>query len=191
MVKKILSFINTLVVPEYFFKEKNFFSLKKYPFKSMNFTFFLSNIKNIEDEKIVNFLTLCNLFFFEQRRNPKIIKIAHSNNNSYKLSAVLTVRNFECFDIFERIIQRINFLSSLDKKVMLNIVYNSELNQLELIFKDFTFFDFLHQNTMTLPKVFCKISIELDTKKDSILSIEEIFTFFGLSLDSLNLKKVK
>lgn len=191
MIKRILSYINSLVVPEYFFKEVNFFSLKKYPFNSIELTFTIPNIKNLEDDKIINFLYLCNLYFFEKQKAPKIEDISRSMNDSYKIDTILTARNFESFDIFERIIHRLNFLSSLDKKTMLSVVYHSELHQLELIFKDFTFFDFLHDNTLSLPKIFCKMTINLDTRKDSVLTVEEIFNFFGLPLESLNLKKTK
>lgn len=156
----------TLFLENYIFDKNTILSSQ---IKSIKFFFILSDITNLEDIKITNFLFYMNLFLNLQKK-PYFKKVFVSKRRVYKIIIIFTFRKDELFNIYEKILFALNATAPIDRKSTYFLVFNKKTQVLRIIIKQLKFFE-ITKDLYVFPKVFSEIRINflnynIQTKDD-------------------------
>lgn len=181
------NFYKNVIFPDFFDK----FYYKKFIMKNpliykLEITFFISDIFDLEDIKLLNFFQFVNesLNFIKK---GYIFKILSHNRKSYKFCIKYTFRNKIIFEIFEIFLSKINNLSLIERSSIIDLYFFDKKNILNFNIKKFIFFeDFLF--LLPLPKITTNVNIFF--KNIENVKIENFLIYFGLNED-IKIKIIK
>lgn len=167
-----------------FLNRFRFLNLIKLPdISKIEIRFFISDISDLEDIKLLNFFQFMDQYF-EIKKFPYIKKILLVNRKTYKFCVVYTFRKKEAFDIFELFISKINNLSIIERPSLISLFLFKKNHNLLIHLKKFTFFDDLVFSG-DLPKIIGNIQISFVNmeKNGSLKILQKFLHFCGLNED--------